>query len=253
MFMQSKLAFRTVAVEQVTVQPHETAVFTMRIESSEDLRSETTFEKARLARWMSKSNAVPVETRRGCELFRALDRRNVPDLATGGVTQFTPLRLGSLVVMRSGKRWYLGKVLAFYSYTSTTRKHESLCEATSTDKLSYISLQVFLPQGFLNLFAHSDNSLAEDFPLALYTHAPIAEFVYNLHSARLTMKQEGLYSLNGEDTGLPRWRILTSEPADKAVSKADNTVDDDDSSDEEEEEAAANQSKRKGRFMHPRI
>jgi hypothetical protein len=57
-------------------------------------------------------------------------------------------------------------------------------------------------------------------PLALFTHAPVAEFIYLLSGVKLQLNGQGMFSLPGGDIGWPRWQLLTQKKVLRAVNKA---------------------------------
>ncbi|KAK7040463.1 hypothetical protein R3P38DRAFT_3348893 [Favolaschia claudopus] len=183
------------------------------IQQSEGLRNDTAFQKARYRRWIVTGAAV--EWRPGCRLDVALSSFRVPKLRSRGVDAITPIRLGSLVVMRSAIRLYLGEVLGIYRYGSVSGKHESYTDAETVDGLSYLSLRVYeqiSPERNLNLFQHKASLKNHGGrSLALFTHAPISEFVYLLTGAKVSELSPGVHSISGGDSGWECWDALNSE------------------------------------------
>jgi hypothetical protein len=72
-----------------------------------------------------------------------LRRNTVPNLRCCGVNSIIPIRIDSLVIMRSAVRLYLGQVVGIYRYGSVSGKHESFVTAETLDGLSYLSLRVY--------------------------------------------------------------------------------------------------------------
>ncbi|KAJ7809826.1 hypothetical protein B0H13DRAFT_1927727, partial [Mycena leptocephala] len=100
-----------------------------------------------------------------------------------------------------------------YRYGSVSGKHERFHEAETVDGLSYFSLEVYEQVHNLhNSFQHIAPSEGRgSIDLALLTHAPISELVYNLATARMVAHGEnGTYSLSGGDAGWERWRVLNA-------------------------------------------
>ncbi|KAF8598388.1 hypothetical protein BDV93DRAFT_594146 [Ceratobasidium sp. AG-I] len=180
------------------------------INESETLRAETAVQKSRYQRWTHK--AEPTSTVIGCELSKALGDLEVPNLSSAGVSEITPLALGSLVIMFSSERWYLGEILGIYSRGATSSRHDSYTDAASTKGLTYLSLKVFVQAGTLNIFEH----IIHETPL--FTHAPAAQLVFLLHGAKLAQNdKDGTYMLPPHDHGWPRWQKLTSKSAQRAL------------------------------------
>ncbi|KAJ6628294.1 hypothetical protein B0H10DRAFT_2209579 [Mycena sp. CBHHK59/15] len=227
------------------------------LQQSEGLRNDTTFQKARYRRWIAAGPVV--EWTEGCRLDVALRDLRVPNLRSRGVNGITPIRLGSLVVMRTARRMYLGEVLGIYRFGSLSGKHDSFTDAETVEGLSYLSLRAyeqFAPGR--NIFQHI--SLSEDHaghPLPLFTHVPIREFVYLLTAAVLQTLNaaDDMYSISGGDVGWERWQVLTAREAHRilgvggngevAVSKLDEV-------EEEYEEPDEGTSTKKQRLKAPR-
>ncbi|KAF8197320.1 CHAT domain-containing protein [Mycena galopus ATCC 62051] len=182
------------------------------VQQSEVLRTETAFQKGRY-RWIASGN--PEEWKIGCKIHVALGDITVPHIKVRGVTKLNLLRVDySLVIMRSALRLYLGLVRGIYRYGSVSGKHESFTDAETVDGLSYLSLKVYEQCSFRrNFFQHvSPAETADDYDLALYTHAPISELVYHLNGASLSPlseNTEGLFKLSAGDNGWDRWHVLS--------------------------------------------
>lgn len=74
-----------------------------------------------------------------------------PNLLSRNITVFFKLKLGSFVLMRSPKRFYVGEVLDIYEKGGSGR-YGSVVDAISTDRLSFLSLRVFLPLMIVSSF-----------------------------------------------------------------------------------------------------
>ncbi|KAJ7804636.1 hypothetical protein B0H14DRAFT_3774068 [Mycena olivaceomarginata] len=71
---------------------------------------------------------------------------------------------------------YLGEVLGIYRYGSVSGRHESFTDAETVDGLSYVA-----PERNINIFQHiAPPNRTSARSLALFTHAPMSEFVYLL-------------------------------------------------------------------------
>ena len=57
-------------------------------------------------------------------------------------------------------------------------------------------------------------------PLALFTHAPVSEFIYLLSGVKLKTDGNGMFNLPGSDIGWPRWQLLTQKKVLRAVNQA---------------------------------
>ncbi|KAJ7369179.1 hypothetical protein DFH08DRAFT_929073 [Mycena albidolilacea] len=181
---------------------------------------DTAHQKARYHRWVAAG--PPVQWAVGCRLDVACV--HVPNIKCRGVTSLTPLRLGSFVVMRSAIRLYLGEVLGIYRYGSVLGRHESFTDAETVDGLSYVSLRVYehstvysltlwkvAPECNINIFQHiAPPNRASARSLALFTHAPISEFVYLSTGVGIRALGNETCSLTGGDYGWERWQALTS-------------------------------------------
>ncbi|KAJ7016612.1 hypothetical protein C8F04DRAFT_1280950 [Mycena alexandri] len=222
-------------------------------QQSEGLRKDTTFQKARYHRWIVAGPAV--EWREGCRLDVAVTDIRVPKLRTRGIDSLTPLRLaphmGSLVVMRSAVRLYLGEVLGIYRYGSVSGRHESYTDAETVDGLSYLSLRVYeQPVPGRNIFQHIVPAARRgDHPLPLFTHAPISELVYLLTYAKLHTIAPDTYSISGGDSGWECWHALTSNTTVYRIlnlpTQSPEESDDEDENDYEEPNVGTSSKKRK--------
>ncbi|KAK7059768.1 hypothetical protein R3P38DRAFT_3168222 [Favolaschia claudopus] len=240
------------------------------VEQSEGLRNDTAFQKARFRRWIAAG--PPVEWKMGCNLYTTLgdlvgtlnslsfhDVSNasslVPHIKTRGINSLTPLRLESLVIMRSQLRIYLGKVKGIYRYGSVSGKHDSFTDAETVDGLSYLSLEVYeqlyIGRNFFHHIAPS-NSLGNP-GLALFTHAPISELVYLMSGAglRVLESQDGVetFALSGGDSGWECWVKLTSEESRRTLHVAAHG--DDETFSEEEEDYVEHEAGSKKRKPRP--
>ncbi|KAJ7673253.1 hypothetical protein DFH06DRAFT_1292967 [Mycena polygramma] len=175
------------------------------IQQSEGLRTETHFQKGRYKRWIL--SGPPKQWNTGINLHASFGEL-VPHIRIRGVTTLTPMCIDSLVMMRTGRRLYLGKVLGIYRYGSVSGNHESYTEAETVKDLSYISLEVYEQMGAgRNIFQHVTGR-----GLALFTHAPIREFVYLMNGAGLrTFGTDGMCSMTSGDNGWERWNTLCRE------------------------------------------
>ncbi|KAJ6504802.1 hypothetical protein C8R47DRAFT_1210058 [Mycena vitilis] len=189
------------------------------LQQSEGLRADTVFQKARYRRWIVSGRTVTWDT--GLRLQRALTgalyvpNATVPNLRFRGITALTPLKLGALVIMHSGRRPYLGEVLGIYKYGSISGNHESFTDAETAEGLSYLSLRVYEQLDLVpprNLFQHISPSLVQQgHSLPLFTHAPISELVYLLTGARMFNVGPELHSISAGDAGWERWVALSSD------------------------------------------
>ncbi|KAF8597965.1 hypothetical protein BDV93DRAFT_561745 [Ceratobasidium sp. AG-I] len=151
------------------------------INESEMLRAETAVQKSRYQRWTHR--AEPIATKIGCELSKTIGDLQLPNVSSAGVSEITPLALGSLVVMLSSERWYLGEILGIYSRGAASSRHDSYTDASSTKGLTYLSLKVFIQAGTLNIFEHVIHRTP------LFTHAPAAQLVFLLHGVKLARNE----------------------------------------------------------------
>ncbi|KAJ7084923.1 hypothetical protein C8R44DRAFT_894034 [Mycena epipterygia] len=226
------------------------------IQLSEGLRNDTTFQKARYRRWIVTGPAV--EWREGCRLDIAVSELHVPKLRSRGVDALTPIRLGSLVVMRTAIRLYLGEVLGIYRYGSVSGKHESYTDAETVDGLSYLSLRVYDQLGpRRNIFQHmAPPQRSGGRSLALFTHAPISELVYLLTGAKLSKfaeESEEMYSISAGDSGWERWDALNSNATVyRILNVGDSTNDSEDEDEDDYEEPDEGSSSKKRRPKAPR-
>ncbi|KAJ7789699.1 hypothetical protein B0H14DRAFT_3573004 [Mycena olivaceomarginata] len=201
------------------------------LQQSEGLRKDTAHQKARYHRWIAAG--PPAQWAVGCRLDVACVQ--VPNIKCRGVTSLTPLRLGSFVVMRSAIRLYLGEVLGIYRYGSVSGRHESFTDAETVDGLSYVSLRV-APERNINIFQHiAPPNRTSARSLALFTHAPMSEFVYLLTGVGVRALGNETYSLTGGDFGWERWQALTSRAVYRILDLPGFDEDSDDEDEEEEE------------------
>ncbi|KAJ7629621.1 hypothetical protein B0H17DRAFT_1218096 [Mycena rosella] len=212
---------------------------------SEGLRKDTTFQKARYRRWIVSGPAVEWTER--CRLDVALSNLHVPKLRSRGVDAITPIRLGSLVIMRSAIRLYLGEVLGIYRYGSVSGKHESYTDTETVDGLSYLSLRMYEQIGTsLNLFRHIVPVHRGVSALALFNHAPISELVYPLTCGSLSTQPNAMFSIPGGDSGYECWDALSSSAAVYRILDlpADNSTDDSEEEDDYDEPISGSSSKK---------
>ncbi|KAJ7446055.1 hypothetical protein FB451DRAFT_1567900 [Mycena latifolia] len=219
------------------------------IQQSEVLRTDTDFQKARYRRWIAAGRAV--EWTVGCRLDVALADLHVPNIRSRGINAIT---LGSLVVMRSAIRLYLGEVLGIYRYGSVSGKHESFTDAETVDGLSYLSLRVYeqLAPG-RNIFQHMvPPERSPGHSLALFTHAPISELVYLLTGAALSNLTHEMYSISAGDVGWERWQALTSNAVYRILDLEGGSDESDDEEEEDYEEPDEGSGSKKRRPKAPR-
>ncbi|KAJ7719366.1 hypothetical protein B0H14DRAFT_3900927 [Mycena olivaceomarginata] len=221
------------------------------VEQSESLRTETAFQKGRYRRWIASGD--PKEWKVGCKIHVALGDIAVPHIKVRGVTKLTLLRVDhSLVIMRSAVRIYLGLVRGIYRYGSVSGKHESFTDAETVDGLSYLSLEVYEQCSFRrNFFQHvSPGETADDYDLALYTHAPISELVYHLNGASLSplsQNTDGLFKLSAGDNGWDRWHVLSGREYRRVLE-----LESDDDADSSEDEGDYEEPEESGRKRKPK-
>jgi hypothetical protein len=162
----------------------------------------------------------------------------VPNLSSRNITYFFQLEIGSFVIMRSTKRFYVGEVLDIYQKGSNNR-YGSVAKAINVTELSFLSLRVFLPltvvsvvsvlkttvfhaldlQGLFNdndidVDEPDSNTLvpqpifAEHFRQAhLHTHAPVSHIVY--HLGQNAMMPLTIGNLTLTETATKMWHIFT--------------------------------------------
>ncbi|KAF8181028.1 hypothetical protein K438DRAFT_1976476 [Mycena galopus ATCC 62051] len=176
--------------------------------------------------------------------------------------------------MRSAIRLYLGEVLGIYRYGSVSGRHESFTDAETVDGLSYVSLRVYeqvlkfvlysvyflilfkvAPERNINIFQHivpPNRTSARS--LALFTHAPISEFVYLLTGVGVQALGNETYSLTGGDFGWERWQALTSRAVYRIldIPGFDEDSDNEDEEEEEYEEPEEGSSGKKRKAKPPR-
>jgi hypothetical protein len=88
----------------------------------------------------------------------------------------------------------------------------------------------------INIFQHIvPPSRASARSLALFTHAPISEFVYLLTGVGIRALGNETYSLTGGDYGWERWQALTSRAVYRILDVPGFDGDSDDEDEEEEE------------------
>jgi hypothetical protein len=158
------------------------------------------------------------------------------------------------MVMRSAIRLYLGEVLGIYRYGSVSGRHESFTDAETVDGLSYVSLRVYeqvifalysvhsltllevAPERNINIFRHiAPPNRTSARSLALFTHAPMSEFVCLLTGVGVRALGNETYSLTGGDFGWERWQALTSRAVYRILDLPGFDEDSDDEDEEEEE------------------
>ncbi|KAK7014640.1 hypothetical protein R3P38DRAFT_3573396 [Favolaschia claudopus] len=217
------------------------------VQQSEGLRNDTAFQKARFRRWVAAG--PPVEWKTGCDLHTSLGKLVVPHIKTRGINSLTPIRLDSLVIMRTHQRIYLGKVKGIYRYGAVSGKHESFTDAETVDGLSYLSLEVYEQVGISSNMS-PNNPTAHG--LALFTHAPISELVYLMSGAVLTFNAQGdeqTFNLSAGDFGWECWQKLTMEESRRTLHVG---VDDDEISSDDEEGYVEEEGKKKRKPKPPR-
>ncbi|KAJ7851130.1 hypothetical protein B0H14DRAFT_3451518 [Mycena olivaceomarginata] len=156
---------------------------------------------------------------------------------------------------RSAIRLYLGEVLGIYRYGSVSGRHESFTDAETVDGLSYVSLRV-APERNINIFQHiAPPNRASVRSLALFTHAPISDFVYLLTGVGVRALGNETYNLTAGDFRWECWQALTSRAVYRIldVPGFDGDSDDEDEEEEEYEEPGREASSgKKGKPKPPR-
>ncbi|KAJ7703751.1 hypothetical protein B0H16DRAFT_1482860 [Mycena metata] len=177
-----------------------------------------------------KEAGPAAEWREGCRLDVAVTDIRAPDK-------------GSLVIMRSAVRLYLGEVLGIYRYGSVSGKHESYTDAETVDDLSYLCLRCSRVQHIVPVRRRGDH------PLPLFTHAPISELVYLLTYTKLDNIAPETYSISGGDTGWECWHALTSSTTVYRMlnlpTESPEQSDDEDENDYDEPKEGSSSKKRK--------
>ncbi|KAF8145749.1 hypothetical protein K438DRAFT_1781663 [Mycena galopus ATCC 62051] len=141
-------------------------------------------------------------------------------------------------------------VLGIYRYGSVSGRHESFTDAETVDGLSYVA-----PERNINIFQHivpPNRTSARS--LALFTHAPISEFVYLLTGVGVQALGNETYSLTGGDSGWERWQALTSRAVYRIldIPGFDEDSDNEDEEEEEYEEPEEGSSGKKRKAKPPR-